>query len=374
MICKYYMPTRVIMGEDCITNNSDVFKILGKKALLVTGASSAKKNGSQKDVEAALDSVGIRYVVFDRVMSNPTISCVYEGASIAKENDVDFIIAIGGGSPMDAGKAIALLAAQYIAEENLFSGKYENKVLPMAFIPTTAGTGSEVTQYSILTNDKAQTKTSIASDLLFPTVAFLDPKYMKHLSVKTTVNTAVDALSHAVEGMLSVRASTLSNTLAAESIRMIMDCIPEMLQALHSAQEVPFDGKTREQLLHASFTAGMVIAQTGTTAVHAMGYSLTYFKDIDHGRANGLLLGEYLRLVEKENSDLAERVYKAMNLAGADKFKEVMDLLLGEKEEIGLEEMKQYSKLAIQTKNIANCVVKPREEDLENMFRVSFAK
>lgn len=374
MICKYYMPTRVIMGEDCITNNSDVFKILGKKALLVTGASSAKKNGSQKDVEAALDSVGIRYVVFDRVMSNPTISCVYEGASIAKENDVDFIIAIGGGSPMDAGKAIALLAAQYIAEENLFSGKYENKVLPMAFIPTTAGTGSEVTQYSILTNDKAKTKTSIASDLLFPTVAFLDPKYMKHLSVKTTVNTAVDALSHAVEGMLSVRASTLSNTLAAESIRMIMDCIPEMLQALHSAQEVPFDGKTREQLLQASFTAGMVIAQTGTTAVHAMGYSLTYFKDIDHGRANGLLLGEYLRLVEKENPDLAERVYKAMNLAGADKFKEVMDLLLGEKEEISLEEMKQYSKLAIQTKNIANCVVKPKEEDLENMFRVSFAK
>lgn len=371
---KYYMPTRVIMGDNCIIENSDIFKTLGKKALIVTGAGSAKKNGSEKDVKAALDSAGISYLLFDKVMSNPTISCVYEGASFAKENGADFVIAIGGGSPMDAGKAIALLAAQDIAPENLFSGKYENKVLPMAFVPTTAGTGSEVTQYSILTNDKAQTKTSIASDLIFPEIAFLDPKYMEKLSVTTTINTAIDALSHAVEGMLSVRASVVSNALAAESISLIMGCVPELLKALKSGPEASLDPTTREQLLNASLLAGMVIAQTGTTAVHAMGYSLTYFKDIDHGRANGILLGEYLKLIEKEKPNLAGRILDLMKLPNAETFKELTNQLFGEKEFISSEEIMRYSKIAIGSKNITNCAVKPTEGEISEMYTKSFIK
>ncbi|MDR3586712.1 MAG: iron-containing alcohol dehydrogenase family protein [Desulfosporosinus sp.] len=377
MTNKYYMPTRVILGDDCIVKNSELFTTLGKKALIVTGAQSAKRNGSEKDVKTALEAVGIPYLVYDKVMSNPTIACVYEGATLAKENGVDFIIAIGGGSPMDAGKAIALLAAQAIEEGNLFSGNYEKTVLPMAFVPTTAGTGSEVTQYSILTNDKAQTKTSIVTDLLFPTVTFLDAKYTERLGVVNTINTAIDALSHAVEGMLSVRASNVSDALAVASIRMIMSCVPDMLQALRALQagtEVVLTLKQREQLLQASLMAGMVIAQTGTTAVHAMGYSLTYFKNIDHGRANGLLLGVYLKLVERVEPDLAGRILAAMNFTEAEQFRELLNQLLGEKEEISSEEIKQFSKMASQTKNIANCVVKPTEDDLRAMLALSFAQ
>ena len=275
---------------------------------------------------------------------------------------------------MDAGKAIALLAAQDIEEGNLFSGNYENKVLPMAFVPTTAGTGSEVTQYSILTNDQAQTKTSIASDLLFPTFTFLDAKYTEHLGVITTINTAIDALSHAVEGMLSVRASSVSDALAVASLRMIMNCVPNMLQALQSGSEGIFNLKQREQLLQASLIAGMVIAQTGTTAVHAMGYSLTYFKGIDHGRANGLLLGEYLKLVEIVQPDLVGRILVALNFSEAEQVRELVNKLLGEKEGISSEEIKKYSKMAVQTKNIANSVVKPTEEEIKTMFTQSFAK
>ncbi len=374
MTNKYYMPTKVIMGNDCIIKNSEIFMTLGKKALIVTGAQSAKRNGSERDIKIALEAVGIPYEVFDKVMSNPTISCVYEGATFANKNAVDFIIAIGGGSPMDAAKAIALLAAQEIEEENLFSGIYEHKVLPMAFVPTTSGTGSEVTQYSILTNDKAQTKTSIASDLLFPTVTFLDAKYTEHLGVLTTINTVIDALSHAVEGMLSVKASFVSNALALTSIRMIINCVPDLLQALQSGSETVISLKQREQLLHASFLAGIVIAQTGTTAVHAMGYSLTYFKEIDHGRANGLLLGEYLKLVEKVQPDLSGTILEGMNFSEAQQLKELLDELLGDKEEISVEEIKQYSKRAIQTKNIANSVVEPLEDDLRTIFTQSFAK
>ena len=374
MTNKYYMPTRIIIGDDCIIQNSELFKTLGKKALIVTGVQSAKRNGSEKDVKTALEAVGIPYLVYDKVMSNPTIACAYEGAALAKENDVDFIIAIGGGSPMDAGKAIALLTVQDIEEGNLFAGNYGKEVLPMAFVPTTAGTGSEVTQYSILTNDKAQTKTSIATDLLFPTVTFLDAKYTKQLGIVTTINTAIDALSHAVEGMLSVRASNVSDALAVASIRMIMSCVPDLLQALQAGTEVALTLKQREQLLEASLMAGMVIAQTGTTAVHAMGYSLTYFKNIDHGRANGLLLGVYLKLVEKVEPELAGRILAAMNFSEAEQFRELLNQLLGEKEEISSEEILQFSKMASQTKNIANCVVKPTEDDLRAMLALSLSK
>ncbi len=372
MAYTFYMPTRVIVGKDCIQMNCELFKTLGTKALIVTGARSAKINGSEQDVKKALDAVGIAYLVYDGVMSNPTIPCVYEGAAFAKEHEVDFIIAIGGGSPMDAAKGIALLAAQDILPENLFSGIYENKVLPMAFVPTTAGTGSEVTQYSILTNEGVQSKTSIVSDLIFPKIAFLDAKYMEKLSLTTTINTAIDALSHGVEGMLSIRASYISNALAAESIRTIMGCIPEMLKGLASMDDLPFDPDKSEALLQASFIAGMVIAQTGTTAVHAMGYSLTYFKDIDHGRANGLLLGAYLGFVEKQQPDLVGRILQAMNLPDVKAFSELMNQLFGEKEAITLEEMNHYSGLAIKTRNIGNSAVAPTENDLNDMFSYTF--
>lgn len=368
---KYYMPTKVFAGFECIKNNGEIVKTLGNKAMLVTGANSAKANGSEKDVTDLLEKLGIDYLIFDKVMSNPTIECAYEGAEVAKKNGVDFIIAIGGGSPMDAGKAIALLAAQDIDESKLFSGSYENKVLPMVFIPTTAGTGSEVTQYSILTNDKAQTKTSIASDLIFPEIAFLDAKYTEKLSLKTTINTMVDALSHAVEGMLSARASVVSNALAIQSINLIMDCA-SMIKALKAAdKKFVEDFEIREKLLNASFMAGMVIAQTGTTAVHAMGYSLTYFKDIDHGRANGLLLAEYLKLVEKQNVNLALSVLAALGLKSTEKFNEFLDSLLGDKESINLEEIEKYSGLAMATKNIANSAVKPTQDDLKLIYKAS---
>ena len=370
---KYYMPTRIITGKDCLIQNKDLFKTLGKKALIVTGAQSAKRNGSEQDVRTALESVGISYLIFDKVMTNPTVACAYEGAEFARKNEVDFIIAVGGGSPIDAAKAIALLAAQDIAEENLFFGQYDNKILPLATVPTTAGTGSEATPYSILTNERAETKTSIASDLLFPVVSFLDAKYMDNLPLVTTINTAVDTLSHGIESMLTVRASEISNTLAIECIRMITGCVPDMLQALQSGSETRFNPAKREQLLLASCLGGMAIAQTATTLVHSMGYSLTYFKDIDHGRANGLLLGEYLRLVEKVYPDLTARILQAMNLSDVDSFEEMMNSLLGEKEEVSSEEIIKFSEITMRARNVPNSIVIPSEEEVRIMFERSLA-
>ncbi len=372
MSYKYHMPTRVFSGKNCIINNSELLAAYGKKAMIVTGRRSAKANGSQDDVINALKKENLSYVIFDKVMSNPTISVSYEGATFAKENDVDFIIAIGGGSPLDAAKAMALLAKQDIKPEKLFNGQYGSDVLPVIAVPTTAGTGSEVTPYSILTNDAVESKTSIATEVIFPKIAFLDSAYMKELPVATTINTAIDALSHAVEGMLTVRSGVVSDALAKESIRLFVKCVPAMKEALTKTTASTVAQSIREDLAQCSILAGMVIAQTGTTVVHGMGYSLTYFKDIDHGRANGLLLAEYLRLVEKEDPALTGNIFAAMSLKTVDEFKTLIETLLGEKEDITKEEIIKFSDKAIKAPNINNCKVRPTKADIKEMYTASF--
>ncbi|MBQ1743193.1 MAG: iron-containing alcohol dehydrogenase, partial [Oscillospiraceae bacterium] len=152
----FSLPTQVFLETDAVAHHAALFA-RGKKAMIVTGRTSAKRNGAQDDVVAALAQHQIPYVLYDAVPSNPGIATCYEGARLAKESGADFVIAIGGGSPMDAGKAIALLAASPLTRDQLFTGPY-TAALPLIHIPTTSGTGSEVTPYAILSDDEAQTK------------------------------------------------------------------------------------------------------------------------------------------------------------------------------------------------------------------------
>jgi len=156
-------------------------------------------------------------------------------------------------------------------------------------VPATAGTGSEVTPYAIVTNDFKRTKTSLSAPEMFPKLAFLDGKYMLSLPRNTTIHTAIDALSHAVEGMFTTKSTPQGDLVALESIRLLFGIFPK-LQA-SSALSL----SERDTLLYASMLAGTVIAQAGTTAVHTLGYALTYHYGTDHGEANGVLLGEILR-------------------------------------------------------------------------------
>lgn len=357
----FYMPTKVILQEECVDRQKDLFKRLGSKVMIVTGQSSAKQNGAQRDVINALEEQKIDYIIFDQVMSNPTIACVYKGAKLARKEQVEGIIAIGGGSPMDAAKVINLLTVQDIKEEDLFSGVYEDRILPMIHIPTTAGTGSEVTPYAVLTNDSKQTKTSIGSPLLFPRVALCDAKYTMYLDAKTTIHTVVDALSHAIEGMFSVKATTFTDALALESIQCIVDCYEGMKTNALVLKE-------REKLLYASTIAGIVIAQTKTTTVHAMGYSLTYFKGIDHGRANALLLGEFLTYAVSRDKNKVQEILEAMNLKDVEEIKAWLDSLLGKKEKLSSEEIHQYTQIASLSKGIKNCKLVLSPNEIEELY------
>jgi alcohol dehydrogenase class IV len=361
---NFHIATKIIMDEDCVAKNASLLAPLGNKALIVTGAHSAKANGALGDVLNALSANGQSFALFDKVMSNPTVDCVYEGAEFARHEKADFIVAIGGGSPMDASKVIAMLACEDIPKDKIFVGEYKKR-LPLCCIPTTAGTGSETTQYAILMNDEKQTKTSLGSPVLFPDLALLDSKYMESLSKNVMTNTVIDAFSHSVEGFLSNRANAVSDALALEAIKVIAGIFPAI-------SEWRLTKDDRAELLYASTLGGMVIAHTGTTAVHSMGYSLTYFKNVDHGRANGLLLPEFLRFTEKERPDRVIPILKAADFTSTNEFGCALASLLGARENVTQEEIRQYSSIASKAKNIKNCIVEPSEEDLNSLYRLSF--
>ena len=364
MKLQFYLPTRVQMDRDCVRKNASALKGLGNHALVVTGRHSARACGALEDVEAALRENGQEITLFDRVSANPTVECVYDGAALLQKSGADFVIAIGGGSPMDAGKAIAMVSAENRPEVEIFSGHYEKR-LPLCCIPTTAGTGSEVTQYSILTNDQAQTKTSLASPALFPDLALLDARYLAAVPEKTMVNTVIDALSHSVEGYLSAKESPLTDGLALEAIGLIAG-------NLNGLRKGTLTEEGQEQLLYASTLGGMVIAHTGTTAVHSMGYSLTYFRHIDHGRANGLLLPYFLKWLSGHSAERVAAVTAAMGCASLEEVEEIFSALLGEREEMTDEELERFSHLAIQTANIKNCAAAPSREELLDMYHAAF--
>ena len=360
----FYLPTEIVMGAECVRGSAERLKKLGQKALIVTGRHSAKLCGALDDLTSALGSAGICYEIWDKAEPNPTIDSAYECAAAAKSCEADFIAAIGGGSPMDTAKAAALLAAQEIPRESLFSGAYKDDALPTLFIPTTSGTGSEVTQYSILTNDEAQTKTTLASPIMFPRLALLDPKYTRGLPRKTAINTAIDAFSHCVESFLGKKSDRLCGALALEGCEAFAGVYDRLASD-------SLDDDALGRLQYASLLGGICIAQTGTAAAHAMGYSLTYFRHIDHGRANGLLLTEFIRFTEGTHPDKVARLLGAMKLGGVDELDEMLSGLLGEPEDFTLPELEKYTALAVKTKNMKNCLTEPTAGDILSAYKNS---
>ncbi len=367
---RYYMPTKVIVGDDCIKCNAQLLSAYGKKAMLVTGRTSAKVNGAQQDVIEALEKEGVEYYVFDEVEQNPSILTVRRAAKVANELGVEFIVGIGGGSPLDAAKAIALLVKNELNDTQLFGGSYLSKPLPVIAVPTTAGTGSEVTQYAVLTDDNIKSKSSISCEHSFPVIAFLDAKYTKYLSFRDTINTAIDALSHCIEGYLCKRASAMSDVLALEGMNIIGGWL------LNGTQQVEGEGSNillsdREALLYASMLGGMVIANTGTTALHSIGYQLTYNKGIEHGRANGLLMYQYLKLIDANNHEKVNNVLRAIGINSLEQLKELLKKFISFDEDMTAEEFERYSSIAVKAKNMANTLTALDIEDINNIYRNS---
>ena len=276
----YRMPVEVVFGEGCIGSLEERLHGLGRKPFVVAGMRSARELGLLERIERAFPSA----VVFEGVDENPGTTVCDNGAMQCRAAECDCVAAIGGGSPMDAAKAIAGLARNDgRCVDHLGRGAFPNGALPILAVPTTAGSGSEVTPYAVLINDDTGRKATIGSPALFPRIALLDPALTVSLPRSVTVNTGLDALSQAMEGIVSNKANPAAEPLALEAIRIVREALP-------NAAERPGDLEARGKMLHGAMLAGCVIAQTGTTLVHGMGYWLTLECGVPHGLANALLL------------------------------------------------------------------------------------
>lgn len=278
---RFALPTIIEFGGNCFEALAARASALGNVPLIVTGKHSARATGL---LDRALQQLP-NARVFDAIGENPDTTICEQGAAFCREHKCDVIVAIGGGSPMDAAKAIAVLAQNDRPCAQFFGAdKYTNPPLPIIAVPTTAGTGSEVTPYSVLIDPMERTKRTIAGTALFPRIALLDPELTRTMPRNVTIATGLDALSQCMEGIVSKKSTPLGDALALDGIRRVCEYLPR------AADDGANDIEARTEMLYAALASGIIVAQSGTTLVHGMGYAYTIECGIAHGLANALLL------------------------------------------------------------------------------------
>ena len=266
---NYYIPVRLITGEDSLSKNGKLLKEYGSKCIIVTGRSSAKKCGALDDCTKVLTENGIEYAIFDKIEQNPTVCSCMEAGKAAYNFGAEFVIGIGGGSPLDAAKAVAVFAANPEMDEAKFYSKdWEFSPLPIVLIGTTSGTGSEVTKVSVLTDSKGK-KHSIHLDSLYAKLAFGDAKYTMSMPENVALSTGIDILAHCAESYFSHKADEISKSC---SIRGISLLYAPMMKLCNNE---PLDYSEYEKLYEASILGGLAIATTGTCFPHNVGYYFT---------------------------------------------------------------------------------------------------
>lgn len=294
---QFYMPVKVYQEENCVWNHREEFIEFGKKALIITGKNSSKINGALKDIREALDTLKQEYVIFDEIEENPSIETVMKARDYGLQSGADYVIGIGGGSPLDAAKAIALMMKNSDRDADLLYSKEPAEALKVVAIPTTCGTGSEVTPYSILTIHAKRTKSSLPHKI-FPEVALIDGKYLKAASHTMIANTAVDALGHFIESYCNSRATDYNKMICSYGLE-VWARSKDVILGQKEAKEEDYIN-----LMCASALAGMAITHTGTSLPHGMSYKITYEKGVPHGKAVGVFLAAYLNGADSKDKQI----------------------------------------------------------------------
>lgn len=343
MSFQMYVPTRILFGCGML-NNLHKQQMPGKKALIViSNGKSTKENGSLDRTEEQLEKAGVEYVVFDGIMANPLKSTIDEGAKAAKDNGCDFIVALGGGSVMDASKAIATMATNDgDLWDYVFGGTGKGQLLkaaplPIIAITTTAGTGSEVDQFGVITNDVTNEKIGYGGDdRLFPVIAIVDPELMKSVPPKFTAYQGFDALFHSTECYIANKASLISDMYAITSIKNIG-------KYLARAVKDGSDMEAREHMAFANTLSGVVMTLSSCTSEHSMEHAMSaYHQELPHGAGLIMISKEYYKFfIEKHVCD--ERfvdMAKALGMADAEKAEDFITALENIQEACGVDELK----------------------------------
>ena len=349
---RFYVPTDIYVEKDCVKNHAKELLAVGKRALVVTGHSSAKVNGSLNDVTEVLNAGGVAYKIFDEVEENPSTDTVGKGAQIAREFGAEFIIGIGGGSAIDAAKAMAILLVNpsVNADELHKAPSHPLNHAPVVAVPTTCGTGSEATPVAIITNHKINLKKSIPHRI-FPVLALVDGKYLASAKKQLIVNTAVDALAHMVESILNIHSNMLNRMCPEYGLKLWGECKEALITSVAannatakcvvagnaaqdaaqnaSENDAPIDASLYEKLMYTSTIAGMSIAMTSTAVPHGMSYDLTLSKGTPHGPAVGYFLGAYVEICQKKVPNDVEKVLSLLGLKNVEEFAEMLRKLIG---------------------------------------------
>ena len=272
------------IGAGKVNSISDILKKINcKYPLIITDKTMVKLNVIEP-LEKTLTEMQIRYEVFDDTVPEPTAKSIENGVNILKNGNFDSIIAFGGGSPIDSAKAISVLATKGGAIED-YKFPYINleNEIPLIAIPTTAGTGSEVTKFTIITNEKTDEKMLCVGPAFMPTAAIIDYELTYSVPKRTTADTAIDSLTHAIEAYVSKKSNSFSDTQAISAMQLIA---PNIRKAYDNGK----DKEAREKLMIGATLAGIAFSNSSVALVHGMSRPIGAFYHVPHGLSNAMLL------------------------------------------------------------------------------------
>lgn len=374
----FLTPNKIITGENALELSSCHIKTLGKKALIVTDNMMIKLGNLEK-VTKVLETINIEYVIYSEVNSEPTNIMVEEGEKIYKDNDCDFLIALGGGSPIDTMKAIGAVLTNEGDISSYIGKLIENPLPNMVAIPTTAGTGSEATQFTIISDVEKSIKMLISGPVLMPNLAVIDPVFTMTAPPAVTAATGIDALTHAIEAYTSRKAQPMSDSFAISAVKRIFNNLKTVYVEGDNVQ-------ARAEMAIGSLEAGIAFNNASVTIVHGMSRPIGALFHVPHGLSNAMLLEKCLEFAkdgcEEKLADLAKAI-GIENLGvkeSAEAFIEEVTKLCKELkimtlEEFGVEKEEFYSVLdkmaedALISKSPLNTMRIPTKEEIIEIYK-----
>lgn len=316
---NFYLPVNILFGRGKAELIGSETAKYGTHALLVTGRGSTKKSGLLDRALSLLEKSGVKVTVFDKVTQNPLTTTVAEGAELAKTEKCDVILGIGGGSIMDAAKAIAFSA---VNEGNISDYIYGRKTgtgaLPMVLVPTTCGTGSEGNGIAVLTDPDTKDKKALANCYCIARASIVDPELMTTMPKSVLSSVGFDAFTHSLEAYTGNRLNPISEALSYKAMGMLAEHLPKLVKDNDKASE------SWDAVSLASTFGGMVIFMSGVSAAHAMEHPASGLKDIVHGRGLAALTPH---IVERQAKYRPEKFAEVSRLLGGTGAEDCADLI-----------------------------------------------
>ena len=387
---SYFLPVNIQFGWNKVDSVADYVASYGKKALIVTGRTSAKKSGLYDRVVAKLETAHIDYVLFDQVDANPLTTTALEGAALAKSESCDMVIAIGGGSIMDCAKGIAFMAVNDgDINDYIFNRKSSDNALPLIVIPTTCGTGSEGNGFGVLTNPETGDKKSLRCNAIVPKVSIVDPAVMGTMPPHVLASVGFDALCHNIEAYTSKTAQPFTDALSYYAVTLLAQYLVPLykhVKAIANGKPEVLNEKQLtkawESVTLASTIGGMVINTAGVTLAHGMEHPASGLKDITHGVGLAVIEPVVVEYTWSANPDKFGVLTRIFNHGDGSELGEALRFIVHDLDlTTNLTELGFTKKdipwlvdnvYVVATGNIANTVAEINRKDIEELYKKMF--